>query len=242
MSDLASESDLRVYLAAAFRLIVRFGWEESVGNHLSAATSANGRSFLLNPKWTHFSEVTASGLLLLDADDPAETASVDASAWCIHGAIHRACPQARVVLHAHPPHATALASLRDPTLYPIDQNTARFHGRIAYDLDFGGMADNGAEGDRLAGLLADKPILMMGNHGVTVTAETVAAAFEDLYFLERAARTLMLAQASGQPLSVLDDATARHTAEGWRAYSGMADAHFAHLKRQLDRDSPDYRS
>src|SRR3546814_19628356 len=86
-----------------------------------------------------------SELLLLDADDQ-ETMSrpnaPDASAWCIHGAIHRAKPAARVLLHCHPPYATALATLKDPAMKPIDQNTARFFDLVSYDLGFGGIADD----------------------------------------------------------------------------------------------------
>src|SRR3546814_4247065 len=113
-------------LAAAFRLAVEFGWHESVGNHFSATVSSDGRRFLMNPRWRHFARVKASELLLLDADDQ-ETMSrpnaPDASAWCIHGAIHRAKPAARVLLHCHPPYATALATLKNTAMKPIDQNT-----------------------------------------------------------------------------------------------------------------------
>src|SRR3546814_6820812 len=80
----------------------------------------------------------------------------DASAWCIHGAIHRAKPAARVLLHCHPPYATALATLKDPAMKPIDQNTARFFDLVSYDLGFGGIADDTEEGTRLAAALGDK--------------------------------------------------------------------------------------
>ncbi len=130
-TDEASERDLRVDLAAAFRLAVAFDWHESVGNHFSAAVSSDGTRFLMNPRWMHFSAIKASDLLLLDAADPdvmMRPNAPDASAWCIHGSIHRARPHAKVLLHCHPPYATALASLKDPTMKPIDQNTARFFG------------------------------------------------------------------------------------------------------------------
>ena len=239
-----SEAELRIDLAAAFRLAVEFGWHESVANHFSAAVSADGKRFLMNPRWRHFAKVKASELLLLDADD-AETMArpnaPDPSAWCIHGAIHRAKPEARVLLHCHPPYATALATLKDPTMKPIDQNTARFFGLVSYDLGFGGIADEAEEGARLAAALGDKPILLMGSHGLSCTAPTVAEAFEHLYVFERAAKTLMLAYASGQPLNVMGDNLARKTAEGWRAYGDAAFAHFAQLKEMLDEKDPSYR-
>ena len=124
----SSHAELRVDLAAAFRIAARFGWHESVANHFSAAVPDTPGRFLMNPRWRHFELLTASELLLLDTDDPnvmQRPNPPDPSAWCIHGAIHRAVPHARVVLHCHPPYTTALAALADPTIVPIDQNTAR---------------------------------------------------------------------------------------------------------------------
>lgn len=231
-----SEAQLREDLSAAFRLAVQFGWHESVGNHFSAAVSGDGKKFLLNRRWQHFGSIRPDDLLLLDSDDPSVMEgpdAPDASAWTIHGTIHRTCPSVRVVLHCHPPHATALSMLADPELKPVDNNTARFFNRVAIDRDFGGIADDAAEGVRLAGVLGNHKTMMMGNHGITCTGETVAAAFEDLYFFERAAQTLLLAYASGQKLAVLSDEIAEKTARGWDGYRGMADAHFAYLKSTL---------
>jgi len=240
-----SVAALRIDLAAAFRLAARFGWHESVGNHFSAAVSDDGRRFLLNPKWRHFAVIRASDLVALDAADPGvmdRADAPDASAWTIHGALHRARPDARVVLHCHPPHATALAALKDPSMPPIDMNTARFFGDLAIDRDCGGIADDDTEGARIAAALGGHSTLLMANHGVTCTGTTVAQAFEQLYFFEKAARTLLLARSTGQPLAVMPDAVAAHTARGWKAYAGMADAHFAHLKSVLDHEEPDYRT
>jgi ribulose-5-phosphate 4-epimerase/fuculose-1-phosphate aldolase len=246
----ASERDaglwrLRVDLAAAFRLAANMNWHESVGNHFSVAVSADGTKFLLNPRWKHFALITASDLLLLDSADPdtmQRPNAPDPSAWCIHGRIHASLPAARCVLHVHPPYATALAALADPDLKPIDQCTARFFNRLAIDRNFAGLADQRAEGERLARMLGSKSRMMMGNHGVLVTGQTVAEAFEDLYFLERAARTLVLAYSTGQALNVMSDALAETTARGWDAYDGMALAHFTDLKRLLDRMDPSYAS
>jgi ribulose-5-phosphate 4-epimerase/fuculose-1-phosphate aldolase len=244
-SDIAvDEQALRVDLAAAFRLAVHFNWHESVGNHFSAAVSADGSKFLMNPKWQHFSTIRASDLLLLDSADDSVMDGPDApdlSAWCIHGAIHRARPNARVLLHCHPKYSTALATLKDPTLLPIDQNTARFFGKVGIDLGFGGIADEAAEGARIAQVLGNHSTLVMGNHGVTTSGPNVAEAFEDLYFFERAAETLMTAYASGQPLNVMGDELATKTAEDWVAYKESGHAHFEQLKEMLDRIDPGYR-
>lgn len=124
---------------------------------------------------------------------------------------------------------------------PIDGNTARFFGIVETDVEYEGIADNPAEGERIAGTLSNHPILLMANHGVTVTAGTVAEAFEHLFFFERAAKTLLLAYASGQPLNIMTDQIARKTAAGWKDYNGMALAHFDALKANLDREDMSYR-
>lgn len=232
----AEVAALREDLAAAFRITAQMGWSESVGNHFSAAVSADGKQFLLNRKWQHFASIKPEDLMLLDADD-AEVMNrpdaPDASAWTIHGTVHRQCPTARVIIHCHPPHATALATLADPRMLPLDNNTARFFNRLAIDQGFGGIADEAEEGLRLAAALGNKKTLLMGSHGITCTGPTVAEAFEDLYFFEKAAQTLLLAYASGQPLNVLSDEVAEKTARGWDDYRGMSYAHFDWLKSQL---------
>ncbi|GAA0773944.1 hypothetical protein E1180_00645 [Roseibium denhamense] len=246
MSPVAQdEQTLRADLAAAFRIAVELGWHESVGNHFSAAVSADGTQFLMNSKWRHFSEVTASNLLLLDANDDTVMEgpdAPDASAWCIHGTVHRLNPYARVLFHCHSPNAVTLATLADPALLPIDLNTARFFGKVALDLGFGGMADDAEEGRRIAETLGSKPVLIMGNHGVSVAGKTVAEAFEHLYYFEKAAGTLLKAYATGKPLAVMSDNLAAKTAAEWEPYSGMGEAHFAYWKRRLDRTQPDYKT
>ena len=244
MSSLATEQELREDLAAAFRIAARYGWHESVANHFSAAVSADGKQFLLNPRWQHFSTVKASDLLLLDADDPDVMSRPDApdpSAWCIHGAIHRNLPHGRVLLHLHPTYATALMGLKDPKLKPIDQCTARYYNRVAVDTGFDGIADDNAEGERLAKGFGNHSTMLMGNHGVITAGQTVAQAFDDLYYLERACQTMVLAYSTGQELAVMDHETATKTAQGWDGYEAMGEAHFAYWKSVLDREEPDYR-
>lgn len=240
----SGEWQLRVDLAAAFRLTVEMNWHESVGNHFSAAVSADGKQFLMNPKWRHFSTIRASDLQLLNADDKDTMKRADApdvSAWAIHGGLHGSVAHARVLLHLHPPYATALAGLADPDLKPIDQNTARFYNRMAVDMNYGGIAEGQNEGIRLGRLLGNRSIMMMANHGVLVAAATVAEAWEHMYFLERAAQTLMLAYASGQKLNVMAPDLAEKTARGWDDYKDSCFAHFEHLKRELDKKDPSYK-
>ena len=238
-----SEWQARVDLAAAFRLAEHFNWHEAVANHFSLAVSPDGKRFLMNPRWRHFSAIKASDLLLLDANDPETMKRPDApdeTAWCIHGRIHALLPQARCVLHLHPPHATAVAALADPEIKPIEQNTARFYNRVAYDLGYEGMATSDAEGERLARLLGNRKTMMLGNHGVLIAAATVAEAFDELYYLERACQTLVLAYSTGKPLNVMSDKVAERTAHDWDLYTESAFVHFEEMKKVLDRKDPSY--
>lgn len=243
-TSLGTEAQIRVDLAAAIRLSCRNDWHEGVANHFSAAVSRDGRKFLVNPRWVHWSRVRASDLVLCDADDPSTMDRPDApdpSAWAIHSALHRHVPQARVALHIHPPYATALATLKDPVIRPIDQVTARFFNRLAYDLSFGGIATEGDEGDRIARSVGNHGAVMMQNHGVTTFGTTVAEAWDALYHLERAARTMVLAYQTGQPLAVMPDDLAEETAAEWQTYKDAEFAHFEEMKRMLDRETPDYK-
>ena len=240
------EQDMRIDLAAAFRLTAMFDWNEAVANHFSLAVSNDGKQFLMNPRWMHFSRIRASDLLLLDADDDRtmdQPNAPDPSAWCIHGRIHAQVPHARCILHTHMPYATALASLKDPELKPIDQNAARFYKRCVIDNEYGGIADNEAEGNRLAALLGKHSIMVMGNHGVLAVGDTVADAFDELYYIERAARNLVLAYSTGQPLNILSDQVAEQTATQWESCGHvMKLAHFEEMKRILDREAPEFRN
>ena len=238
------ETQLRIDLAAAIRLSCRNDWHEGVANHFSAAVSADGRKFLVNPRWVHWSRVRASDLVLCDADDPTTMERPDApdpSAWSIHSALHRNEPQARVARHIHPPYATALAGLKDPTIKPIDQVTARFFNGLAYDMHFGGSATAEEEGERIAASVGNHSAVMMANHGVTTFGASVAEAWDALYHLERAARTMVLAYSTGQPLNVMSDTLATETAEEWATYRDAELAHFEEMKRILDREEPDYK-
>jgi len=216
-----NEQQIRVDLAAAFRLLVHFDMHEAVANHLSAAISEDGKTFLMNRRWMHFADVSASNLQTFNSSDDSimhAAQAPDPSAWAIHGQIHKHLPQAKVILHAHPTYATALATLKDPTIYPIDNNTARYYHRVAYDLNFGGIATEQQEGERISQVFQEKSVLMMANHGVTILGETVA-----------------------QPLHILSPELAEQTAAGWIEFRGAADQHFTYLKSWLDQHDPGYK-
>ncbi len=234
----------RVDLAAAFRWTVHLNMHEAVANHFSLAVNPSGTQFLINPNGRHFARIKATDLVLIDANDPTTMQRPDApdpTAWGLHGAVHRACPHARCVLHVHSIHATVLASLADSRLPAIDQNSAMFFDRHVVDDHYGGMAFE-AEGARCAAMLTDPKIttLIMGNHGVLIIGRTVADAFNRLYYFERAAETYIRALQTGRPLRVLPDIVAEKTAQEWDSYPGFADAHLREIKAMLDADGSDY--
>jgi len=239
------ERQARIDLAAAFRWFARLNMHESVANHLSCALAADGSKFLINPRGRHFSRIRASELMLLDARDPEVLDRPDApdpTAWFIHGRIHARLAHARCIMHLHPRNATVIAALEDSSIPPIDQNTMRFYGRVAIDQGFCGMALAEAEGDRLAAILGNKPVLMMGNHGVMVVAPTVAQAFDEMYYLERACETLVACYATGRPLRIAPDEIGRRTAEQWADYPYLAEDHLREIKSILDAEEPEYRN
>ncbi len=239
----SSEWQDRVDLAAAFRLAALYDWHEAVANHFSLAVSNDGKKFLMNPRWKHFSSLKASELILLNADDKSTMDRPDApdlTAWSLHGRLHAALPQARCIIHLHPPYATAIASLADPEIKAIDQNTARFFNRVAVDMSYGGMANSDEEGDRIARLMGNKSIMMMGNHGILICAATVAEAFDLTYYLERACRNLVLAYQTGKPLHVMTPDVAEKTAQEWEGDREQFHSHFAEMKRILDQKDGSY--
>ena len=133
-----------------------------------------------------------------------------------------------------------MASLADPAIKPIEQNTARYFNRVAIDRGYGGIADNDEEGRRLVAVLGDNRRAILGNHGVLVVAGTVVEAFDDLYYLERACQTLVLAYSTGQRLNVMPPELAERTARSWDDYKEAAFSHFAEMKRMLDAKDPSY--
>ncbi|MFT4716204.1 MAG: ribulose-5-phosphate 4-epimerase/fuculose-1-phosphate aldolase [Paracoccaceae bacterium] len=234
----------RVDLAASFRWTARLNMHEAVANHFSLSVNDDGTKFLMNPNQVHFSRIRASDLLLLDANDPNtldRPGAPDPTAWGLHGSIHRACPHVRCAMHVHSIFATVLASLADSTLLPIDQNTATFFNRVVIDEEFAGLAFE-SEGARCAKQLANPKMktMIMGNHGVMITGESVADTFNRLYYFERAAETYIRALQTGQPLRILSDEIAEKTARELEEYPDQADQHLSELKAILDSEDSDY--
>ena len=233
----------KIDLAAALRLAARFDLHEGIANHFSFALDDDGERFLLNPHGIHWSLLRASDILVanrhgdvLDGDGEAERTAI-----CIHGQVHHLHPRARCVLHTHMPYATALTAIEDGRLEPVVQSSLMFYGDVAYDDEYGGLAFSDEEGARIAGALGDKRILFMANHGVMVVGKTIAQAFNDLYYLERACQVQVLVMSTGRPLKLVGDNRAAGTfdPDGHEDYIYGED-HFAALKRILDAEDPSY--
>ena len=235
-------------LAAAYRLCERFGFNEGIDNHLTLALPGAHDRFLLIPYGLHWSEVAASNLIVVDLDGTtvAGEGFVEPTAFYIHAAIHKARADARCVMHTHMPYALALAMIEGGRLEMAGQNALRYYGRVAYDETYGGGAYGWDEGARIAAAMGGADILFMASHGVTIARPTVAAAWEDLYYLEQACRAQVLAMATGRPLRRVPDEVAAQVAADIRAEatgrSANIERHFEALKRVLLREGADFRA
>ena len=235
---------MRDDLAAAFRWTARLNLHEATANHFSAALDSHGARFLMNPNMAHFSQISAGDLLSLSSaanEEPNGPDAPDRTAWELHSYLHRNIPRARCILHTHMPYATAWSCLEDPEIIPICQNTARFYGNVAYDKDYGGMFVDPEEPARVAALLQDKDVMMLGGHGVMVIGPNIAQAFDTLFHLERACMNLVLSHSSGRRVKRLTSEVAEQTAQQWRDYAGFSEGHFRALTGILDKENPDYR-
>lgn len=240
------EQQARLDLSVAFRWAARLNFHEAVANHFSVAVSDDGQKFLINPAGRHFSQMRASDLLRVDMNEAdfgiSQSQIVDPTAMNLHGQIHKLVPDARCVLHTHMPYTTALACLRDFEFLMLDQNACRFHNRIAYDRDYAGMALEVSEGERVAKLLGrSRSVLFLANHGVIVVGKTVAEAFDELYYLEKASQLQVLALSTGRELELIPNETAAMVCKQWLEYPNAAEYHFAALTEILDQESRDFR-
>jgi ribulose-5-phosphate 4-epimerase/fuculose-1-phosphate aldolase len=247
LSGLSHQSE-RTELAAALRWAAHCGFNEGVDNHFSVAVADEsgtiaGNRFLINPYGWHWSEVTASSMVLCDADGNVLEGNntVEDTAFHIHSQIHINVPEATVVLHTHQPYVTALSLLQDCELKMCEQNALAFHNRIAYDNAYNGLALSADEGQRLATMMDGKSILLMAGHGVTVTGPTVREAFNDLYYLERAAMFQVHARSTGGELiNIPADVIEKTAAQQQSEMKTVADRHFNAILRILADQQADY--
>ena len=226
---------LRADLALALRAAAHHGLSEGVCNHFSIELPDGSGRFLLNPRGLLWHEVGPEDIVLVDTEGTrlAGRHAVEPTAMFIHGAIHRIARKA-VVMHTHMPHATALTLTADRGLdTTLSQNAMRFHGRVAVDSQYRGLALDATEGERIARAMQGADVAFLGNHGVVVCGQRMAHVYDDLYILERACMVQVLAQSSGRPLMPVDAALARHVCEQTLGERLQSELHFEALRRTL---------
>ncbi|MCB4821008.1 class II aldolase/adducin family protein [Roseicella sp. GB24] len=239
-----TEGELREELAAAYRLMALHGMTDLVFTHLSARLPGEGRRFLVNPYGLLFEEITASSLVLVNAEgELAQETSwpVNPAGFVIHSAVHLGRADAHCVMHTHTLAGMAVAAQQGGIL-PLNQISMEFDGRVAYH-DYEGVAadDNLSECERLVADLGDRPCMVLRHHGLLTVGRTVAEAFYWMWYLEQSCRIQLAAQAGGVPLAIPSRGTIERTraqfstgpTKGWLPWQA--------LKRKLDREQPDYR-
>ena len=232
------ERELRIQLAAAYRLADKYGMSELINTHISLRVPGPKPSYLLNPHGILFNQITASSLVKVDfagkVVGPNEW-PVNRAGVAIHGAILAARPDVNCVFHTHMPYTTAVSSLQCGLL-PMSQPALRFQGQTAYH-DYGRAATDPAEGARLVKDFGDKSVMLLRNHGGITTGKTVCEAFIASFYLEKACQFQILAQSAGVTLAMPADeiiaASGGRPAGDERAWPS--------LLRMLDREDPSYR-
>ena len=235
---IADERELRIQLAAGYRLADKYGMSELIYTHISLRMPGPKPTYLLNPHGMLFSQITASSLVKLDFEGklvgPTEW-PVNRAGVAIHGAILAARPDVNCVFHTHMPYTTAVSAL-ECGLLPMSQAALRFQGQTAYH-DYGRAAADPVECARLAKDMGDKSVMILRNHGGITTGKTVCEAFIASFYLEKACQFQILAQSAGVTLAMPADeiiaASGGRPAGDERAWPS--------LLRMLDREDPSYR-
>jgi ribulose-5-phosphate 4-epimerase/fuculose-1-phosphate aldolase len=233
--DHATVQRLREDLALALRAAAHHGLAEGVCNHFSVELPDRSGRFLLNPRGLLWSEVGGADIVMVDGDGRrlAGRHAVEPTAMFIHAAIHRLCGKA-CVLHSHMPYATALTLTADRGLdTTLSQNAMRFHGRVAVDPRYNGLALDASEGERIAAAMGGADVAFLGNHGTVVCGERIDWAYDDLYYLERACMAQVLAQSTGRPLVPVDAAIAARVRDQTLGERMQSELFFEALRRTL---------
>ena len=237
------EWTVRVDLAACYRLVAHFGMTDVIFTHISARIPGRDDQFLINPFGQLFQEITASSLVRIDLAGrklDGETADVNEAGFTIHSAVHGARHDAACVIHTHTTAGMAISAQEDGLL-PLTQHSLRFYGRLGYH-NYEGIADDLDERQRLVRDLGDHPAMILRNHGLLATGRSIAEAWSNIYYLERACQAQLAAASGGARLRLVPEEAARHTAQQWKMFverpEGRRD--WPALKRLLDSIDPSY--
>lgn len=245
--DLVSDAEwqTRVDLAAAYRLVALYGWDDLIFTHISARVPGSDHHFLLNAYGMMFEEVTASSLVKIDLAGNKVMDSpyfINPAGFTIHSAVHEARPDALCVMHLHTDYGIAVSAQKEG-LRPISQQAMFPLASLAYH-DYEGLALNEDEKPRLVDDLGDRQYLILRNHGLLTVGRTTAEAFLHMYILERACKIQILAQSGGGELHPVSDPIIDLTAKQLSAVTVGQGAALAWpgLLRKLDRIDPSYRN
>ncbi len=238
----ATENGLRADLAAAFRLAARYGWADQLATHISVRLPGVEPRFLINPYGLFFEEITASSLVVVDADGQVLSPTprtVNRAGFIIHSAIHGAREDAQCVIHLHTIAGSAVAA-QAAGLLPLSPGAMYFHGRVGYH-DWEGVTVRPEEQSRIVANLADHPALIFRNHGTLTVGRSVGEAFQRMYVLEKACQIQVAAQAGGR-LVVPPAAAVDAVYPQLEAFGDVAGLTWAALLRVLERERSDYRA
>jgi ribulose-5-phosphate 4-epimerase/fuculose-1-phosphate aldolase len=240
-----AEWEQRVALAACYRLVARYGWDDLIYTHISARVPGPEHHFLINPYGMMFEEITASSLVKVDLngekvlDSPYD---VNPAGFVIHSAVHAAREDAGCVLHVHSINGVAVSAQKEGLL-PLSQHSIFVLASLAYH-DYEGVALNDDEKPRLVRDLGDKNFLMLRNHGLLTVCPSVAEAFVAMYFFEASCMIQIRAQSGGGALTHIDQSIIDTSMQAMRKVTrgGGYALPWPALLRKLDRTDPGYRS
>ena len=238
-----AERELRVQLAAAYRIFNHLGWTEMIYNHITVRVPGPERLFLINPFGLHYSEVTASNLLLIDVEgNPVREANwpVNRAGFVIHSAIHANVADAHCVMHTHTTTGMAVASLKDG-LSPTNFYAAQLHGKVAYH-EFEGITVNPDEKGRLLASIGAKRAVILRNHGLLTWGPSIPEAFMLLWTLQRACDVQISASAAGTLQPIRDEVFAQTVRESGPGEKRTCEDVFAAMQRLVDAKDASYRS
>jgi ribulose-5-phosphate 4-epimerase/fuculose-1-phosphate aldolase len=242
----AAEWEMRVELAACYRLLHHFRMTDLIYNHITARVPGSAHHYLINPYGLMYDEIKASNLIKIDLDgnilEDTEY-EINPAGFVIHSAVHGARADIVCVIHTHSRAGTAISALKEG-LVPVNQGGFQFHNRIAYH-DYEGFALDADERRRLVADLGGKRVMILRNHGLLTAGRSVAEAFRLLYYLEQACQLRLDALHTGREIILPPEAVRELTAQQWEGgAAGIGTTtlrEWPALLRMLDRSDPSYR-
>ena len=192
----------RINLAASYHLADHFGWSDIIWNHITAKTSKNKNTFLINKFGLRYDEITASNLLEIDLDGNIVNGvgEINVTGYLIHGAIHKNRKDIYCVMHTHSRAGLAVSCFKEG-LKPMIQDSAIFYNRVSYH-EWEGMSTDSEECDRLSKSLGSNKVMILRNHGLLTCGESTAETFMLMYYLDRACKTQIDAESTGEKLII----------------------------------------